>query len=591
MRILFVALAALLPALLSAQTLNDSSLNGRYGFVHYWVDVNSSGFANDASNLGGVMTFDGNGGYSFQGQLGSGSAAATASTGTGSYSVSSNGFLRIESPINRAIAVNARVGDLADVLLGSSTEGPSTVYDFFVAVRLPDSGGNNGLLSGAYTGASLWLPNGSDLSVKTALVKMTPNGNGAFSSMLADGHAADQGDVPQQQTISGATYSVSGDGTGSLSLGSSSSLFQGSRTLFVSMTGNYVVGFSTAAGARDVFIAIRNLGSGASNGSFSGGFWVVDLFNDRSNSRYNAAVGGLSANGAGVVSLAQRLKGGTNLDFSGVNSYGVSSDGSGYLRNFPAPTLSNFALGAAGARPAVTEEGVAQTSGANGFVAAEVAQNKAFHDIHGLSIGVRMPQLSGSGVFLNPLGVVNAASFAPTTHPVSPGTMLSLFGTELADGFAQPSSVPLPTQVDGVSVTFNGIQAPLFFVSPGQINLQAPFALQGETVDIVVRKNGQASNTVQAPLGATSPGVFTVQQTGFGPGIITHSSDFSLITAQSPAQLGEVVTIFLTGMGATTPPVADGAQPPSAEPFARTTVPIVQFGGVAGEVFFSGSAP
>ncbi|MEZ5393597.1 MAG: hypothetical protein R2724_12195 [Bryobacterales bacterium] len=544
MRTFFAALCALFPLLLSGQTLDDSALSGRYGFVHYWVDVNASGFANDASNLGGVMTFDGNGGYTFQGQLGTGSAAATASAGNGSYSVSSNGFLRIESPINSAVEINARVGDLADVLLGSSTEGPTGVYDFFVAVRLPNSGANNGLLSGAYTGASLWLPNGSDLAVKTALVKMTPNGNGAFSSMLADGHAADQGDVPQQQTISGATYSVSGDGTGSLSLGSSSSLFQGSRTLFVSMTGNYVVGFSTAAGARDVFVAIRNLGSGAANGSFSGGYWVVDLFNDRASSRYNAAVGGLSANGAGVVSLAQRLRAGANFDFSGVNSYGVSSDGTGYLRGLPAPNLSNFALGAAGARPAVSEEGVAQAVGANGFVAAEVAQNRAFYDVHGLSIGVKMPQLSGSGVFLNPLGVVNAASFAPTTHPISPGSMLSLFGTGLADGFGQPGSVPLPTQFNGVSVTFNGIQAPLFFVSPGQINLQAPFALQGDTVDIVVSKNGQASNTVQAPLAATSPGIFTVQQTGFGPGIITHSSDFSLISAQNPAQLGEVVTIF-----------------------------------------------
>jgi uncharacterized protein (TIGR03437 family) len=458
---------------------------------------------------------------------------------------------------------------------------------------LPDAAPGNGLLSGSYTGASLLLPNGSDLTAKTALVRLSPNGQGGFTALSADGHAADQGDVPAQQTIAGATYSVAADGTGSLSLGSSSSLFQGERRLFVSSTGNYVLGHSAAAGARDIFVAIRNVGAGATNGSFSGRYWIVDLLTDRVDQRYNAGIGGLSSTGAGTVSLAQRLKVGGLLDFSGVNSYGVSSDGTGFLRGLPAPNLTNFAIGAPGSRPALAEEGAEQAVSANGFVGAEVFQTGASYETHGLTVGVRFPELSGSGVFLLPNGVLNAASGAPSTHPISGGTMLSLYGSGLADALAQPADVPLPTQFGGVSVTFNGIPAPLFFVSPGQINLQTPFAVQGNTADIVVTNNGQASNTVKVPVAATSPGVFSVQQSGFGPGTVTHAADFALVTAQNPARLGEIVSVFLTGLGAVNPMIADGAFPPNSEPLARTIDPAigVLFDGVAGDVLFSGAAP
>jgi uncharacterized protein (TIGR03437 family) len=591
MRILFAALAAFAPLLLSGQTLGNGAVTGRYGFVHYWVDVTESGFANSAQNLGGVAVFNGNGGYTFQGQLGLGAGAASAAAGTGSYSVSSSGFLTLSSPIGSGVTINGRVGNQADVLLGSSTEGPANVYDLFVAVKLPDSGPGNGLLSGSYTGGALWLPNGSDLAIKTALVSMTPNGSGGFTALSADGHAADQGDTPLEQSIAGATYSVAGNGTGTLSLGSSSTLFQGSKSIYVSATGNYVVGHSTEAGVRDVFVAIRNLGSGATNGSFSGGYWMVDLLADRGASRYNAAIGALSSNGAGTVSIAQRLKVAGLLDFSGVNSYGVTGDGTGFLRGLPAPNLTNFALGAPGARPAVTEEGVEQAASANGFVAAEVFQTREFYDVHGISVGVKLPALSGGGVFLSPLGVVNAASFAPPTHPISPGSMISLFGTGMAAQLGVPGAVPLPTQFNGVSVTVDGIPAPIFFVSPNQINLQTPFAVQGPTADVVVTNAGQVSNTVQVPVAATSPGVFSVQQTGFGPGIITHA-DFSLVTAQNPARLGEVLILFLTGMGAVNPAFPDGAIAP-VSPLSLTVERNVQvlFGGVAGEVQFSGAAP
>src|ERR1700693_977526 len=73
-----------------------------------------------------------------------------------------------------------------------------------------------------------------------------------------------------------------------------------------------------------------------------------------------------------------------------------------------------------------------------------------------------LPQITSAGG-------VNAASYAQT---ISPGSIVSIFGTNLANSIATASGIPLPTELGGSSVTVNGTKAPLFFVSPNQINFQ-----------------------------------------------------------------------------------------------------------------------
>jgi uncharacterized protein (TIGR03437 family) len=188
--------------------------------------------------------------------------------------------------------------------------------------------------------------------------------------------------------------------------------------------------------------------------------------------------------------------------------------------------------------------------------------------------------------------VLNGASFAPPTYPVSGGTILSLFGSGLAPSQQSAQSVPLPTSLAGVLVTVNGVPAPLFFVSATQINLQTPYATSGASARIIVNNNNVLSNEVAVPVAPTSPGIFSRNQNGIGPAIITHA-DFSLVTPADPALPGETVVIFLTGLGAVNPPIADGAQGPSAEPFSRVTDPnlLVEFGREAGGIQFAGAAP
>ena len=76
-------------------------------------------------------------------------------------------------------------------------------------------------------------------------------------------------------------------------------------------------------------------------------------------------------------------------------------------------------------------------------------------------------------------GVVNGASFS--NQPITAGLMGSIFGTNLAFFTLTANSVPLPSTLGGSSIQIDGVAAPLFFVSPGQINFQVPWELLGQT--------------------------------------------------------------------------------------------------------------
>ena len=87
-------------------------------------------------------------------------------------------------------------------------------------------------------------------------------------------------------------------------------------------------------------------------------------------------------------------------------------------------------------------------------------------------------------------GAQNAASFKPV---FAPGMLMSLYGTNLANSTQAAKSMPLPRNMDGVTVAVNGLPAPLWFVSPGQINVQIPYETTLGTAVVIVNNNGQVS--------------------------------------------------------------------------------------------------
>ena len=185
---------------------------------------------------------------------------------------------------------------------------------------------------------------------------------------------------------------------------------------------------------------------------------------------------------------------------------------------------------------------------------------------------------------------VNGASFAKIA--IAPGAIVSIFGADFAGSGLSASSVPLPTILGDTSVTFNGIAAPLFFVSNGQINAQAPFDLPaGFAVSIQVRRGSTLSIVRSANVAAVSPGIFIVDQAS-SAGAVLHAVDFSLVSSSSPARPGEFLLIYCTGLGPLRIPVRSGDQAPSVPPLAETiNLPEVRIAGLPANVTYSGLAP
>ena len=184
-------------------------------------------------------------------------------------------------------------------------------------------------------------------------------------------------------------------------------------------------------------------------------------------------------------------------------------------------------------------------------------------------------------------GVVDAAQFQAV---VARGGISSIFGTNLAADVAIVGDVPLPFELGGARVLVDGWEAPLFFVSPNQINFQVPFeaSFTGE-VGVVVIRNGEESPPEPASMAEFAPAVFINPNTG--EPIIQRFPDGALITAANPAKPGDVLIIFVTGIGGVSNPPATGA-PSAASPLAQAQVtPVVTVGGEGTQVFFAGLAP
>ena len=573
-----------MPGVLFSQALNNSSLNGKYYFVHLLVDVAESGVTQNAHNASGSIQFDGNGNFVLDGNIGSGDGVPLPGVfGNGTYSVAANGFVTLDNLPAPLLDINARLGAGAEIVLGSSTEADGT-YDLFVALKAPTSMVTNAVLSGDYTGGLLSFPNGSDVQLTSALMAFSANAVGGFPTMAAIGHAFDFDDENFEEQPANVTYSINGDATGTVNFGSGGTLLWGNYEIFVSANGNYLLGSSTEAGGRQIFLAIRNLSDAASTADWNGDYWIAEI--EISPSGFRSATGALRANGLGTVSLAQRTNSNRfPFDFSGLNFYVVDPESRGFFGTFVDDFADNFAIGA----PVAGEAGA--------FVGARVLAAQDVSETHGIFFGVRLPSLSGGGVFLNPLGVINSASFAMPTFPIAPGTLVSLFGTGLAPPGtdAKAQTLPLPNSLAGVSVTVNGLPAPIFSVLPGQINIQVPFGVTGPTATVIVNNNGTLSNPVEVTLAPTSPGVFSATSNGIGAGVITHL-DSTLVTPENPAAPNEFVTIYVSGLGAVNPPIADGAAGPTMEPLPRATDPGIQvfFGAdavPAAEIQYAGIVP
>jgi uncharacterized protein (TIGR03437 family) len=201
---------------------------------------------------------------------------------------------------------------------------------------------------------------------------------------------------------------------------------------------------------------------------------------------------------------------------------------------------------------------------------------------------------TGPNPFLDPLKVWNAANLAPITNAVAPGEFVSLFGSGLCSATESAPTLPLPTNLANVQVSVNGVFVPISYVSPNQINVLVPYETSGGYATFQVSSDTGLSNAVTLYERDTAPGVFTSTSGGFAPGVgpaAALHADFSAVTQNNPATVGETLLLYVTGLGAVKPAVADGAAA-VANPLSVVVASIGVFvDGQAAVINFQGLAP
>ena len=140
------------------------------------------------------------------------------------------------------------------------------------------------------------------------------------------------------------------------------------------------------------------------------------------------------------------------------------------------------------------------------------------------------------------------AAGSSSTLNVAPGSLISIFGVNLASSVEQAQALPLPTELGGTVVAVNGRRIPLLYAGPNQINAYLPQDLSTlSTFSVVTSTGSDTTNLVHVP---ATPAIFTVNGRGTGAAAAINALTGGLIFANGIAA-GEYVTLFVTGLGRT----------------------------------------
>ena len=570
--VLFIA-AAFVSAAAELDSAGNGFLRGDY-FVRQVVAIDVSNTINigQMRTVYGTMNFDGNGAYQFRGSVTdtrvSGGQPQTL-TLSGRYRVGANGLAEIEALVGQPRAtIFGAVGESA--VVGSMTESEPQVHDVFVAIPA-GTGVTNATLSGRYLGGTFDVLGGQMRNVRNAVVSFTADGRGALSGVSATGTARNLGSTQLTQTVDAATYNLTGTGSGTMNFpipggvgAADQRLIGGEKIIYASADGELLLGGS--ASGHDILIAFRAPNTG-SNSLYNGTYVSASLLTDPGPDELMWSTYGSSRTNGGTTGVSHE-----RTNEIGFPSYDVTYS---YGIDIPASGISERE----GTRFAISNQGRHLVWTGKGTQYSFLFETRARN-------------FTGSGVFIHPLGITNAASFSPFTSSVAPGEFVTIFGSGMADSTTVASSLPFPTTLAGVQVLVNGQAIPLYLVSPTQISGVLPYSLPVDDYAVfTVVNNGRTSNSVTQYTSETAPGVFTIPSTGLGVPAALHP-DFSIVSATSRARIGETIAVFVTGLGPVSPSVPAGAAAPS-NPLSRITADFinVQLDGINANVSYAGLAP
>jgi uncharacterized protein (TIGR03437 family) len=558
-------------AVAAGQTLDtsgDGLLNGKFQFRHVAIlNVDIDANPTEIQATYGTITFDGAGNYTITGTtinntISSGAPQPLTVTG-GTYAIGANGAGYVANllyPTNQNAYVYGAVAQ--GVYSGSSTEvgGELTLNDIFIAIPVGEAPTNAGFTSPYQTGLLDFTGAGST-AILNALFDLAPNGQGGFGAINLNGQASNQSASTIQQSVSGATYNFNSDGSATLTIplppgvSSTNALFTGTKTMFQSADSNFILGWT--GGGYDIFFGIKALTTAGTNSISQGLYFTAALEDSPTSSGTDSYYGGTNnfgdSKGDGVIHQRLNAPDELSYDFGTDDQIGLNADGSA------GPDLNGYDY----------------LFGDGGLAFVAMGTNGNFS----LLVGMRAAVFSGPGVYLNPIGVVNAASYQPITASLAPGEVITLFGTDLSPVTqAVSGGQPFLPSLGGVSVSIDGIPCPIYFVSPTQISVIAPYELasnQSGLANIQVINGQDPSNVVQMYLTDAAPGVFSLETTpplvtisgepsmdGIGYAAALHAATGAPVTPDNPAEPGEYISVFLTGLGTVTPTISDGVTGP-----------------------------
>jgi uncharacterized protein (TIGR03437 family) len=296
------------------------------------------------------------------------------------------------------------------------------------------------------------------------------------------------------------------------------------------------------------------------------------------------------------------LGAGTRADMSGWSGSGAAAAGDwvGTLSGAPVAICANYQtmnLLATAAIPAGSASWSVQPGSPDGYYASQTTVNISVtaqpgYRFHGWSgdlsgsfpsgaVAMSAPRtvtaLFDAVATIAPTGVQNGAGSTPQPG-VAPGSVISIFGSNLASAAATGPSSPLPQTLSGTVVQTASRMLPLFFVSPGQINAELPADLPLGAQTLTVSAQGQPNVNASFTVVRDAPGLFEQAVNGQTFAVAMHE-DGSAVTLASPAGHGELLTVYGTGFGPTNPVRPVGFAVPQTPPFVLLDAASVLVGG------------
>lgn len=191
-----------------------------------------------------------------------------------------------------------------------------------------------------------------------------------------------------------------------------------------------------------------------------------------------------------------------------------------------------------------------------------------------------------------------ASSAANVAGFYTPNSFLSIYGQNLSyvtkpiglSDIGPGGTLPWSLTGTNVGVLINLIPADVYYVSPNQVNVLIPPSLIPGPATVELENDGIYGPPIQIALAAAAPVLFQSDATTV---IATHGNG-PLVTAASPAQPGEVVVLYATGLGPTAPEAIPNQIPESAASIVDLAGFTVVLNGSAVDprlVFYAGVTP